>query len=93
ANDPDYYGSLRSSIDLPWRMQFDSVLRYVDSLPRPATPAYVELDLRLGWSPAKNLEVAIVGRNLLDDHHPEFRSTLSTREVSRSVFGTIRWTY
>lgn len=93
ANDADYYGSLRSVMDLPGHVQFSSVLRYVGDLPHPATPAYLALDLRLGWSPRKNLELAIVGRDLLDDHHPEFRGRLVTREVNRSVFATLKWSY
>lgn len=95
ANDPNYYGSLRSSFDLPWHLQFDAVLRYVDSLPDPATPAYTALDLRLAWSPRKNLELAVVGRNLLDPQHPEFANAdpALTHEVDRSVFATLRWNY
>ena len=68
-------------------------MRYVAELPDPATPAYTELDLRLGWSPAEKIEVAIVGRNLLDESHPEFRGRTITREVERSVFGTFKWQF
>lgn len=93
ANDPDQYFSIRSSMDLPANLQFDTVLRYVGSLPHPATPSYVALDLRLGWSPRKNLEFAIIGRNLLDPNHPEFGNTGTTAEVPRSVFGSIRWNF
>jgi iron complex outermembrane recepter protein len=93
ANDPSCSFMLHSAVDLPWRVQFDSFLRYVGDLPQPATPSYLTLDLRIAWSPIKNLEVAIVGRNLLDDAHPEFRSTLFTREVQRSVYGTFRWSF
>lgn len=95
ANDPDYYYSIRSSLDLPGHVQFDSVLRYVDRLPHPATPSYLALDLRLGWSPRKNLELGIVGRNLLDPMHPEFSNNdpTLTREIPRSVLGTIRWSF
>ncbi|HEV3410560.1 MAG TPA: TonB-dependent receptor plug domain-containing protein [Chthoniobacterales bacterium] len=94
-NDPDYFWTVRSSIDLPWDLQFDTVLRYVDDLPQPATPSYLGLDLRLAWSPNKNIQVAIVGRDLLDPHHPEFRAQppAPTREVNRSVFGTVRWSF
>ena len=74
-------------------LQFDSYLRYVDDLPFPATPAYLELDARLGWSPCQNLELAIVGRNLLDDAHPEFASSPLNREVQRSVYGILRWSF
>ena len=77
-------------------MQFDSVVRYVETLPAMNIPSYVALDLHLAWHPLKNLEIAIIGRDLLDNRHPEFNSTsiatLST-EVERSVFGKITWRY
>jgi len=93
ANDPTCSFMVHSAIDLPGNIQFDSYLRYAGDLPSPATPSYLQLDLRLGWSPAKNFEVAIVGRNLLDERHPEFRGTTLTREVGRSVYGTFRWSF
>ena len=54
---------------------------------------YLTADLRLAWSPRKNLEVAIVGRNLFDEAHPEFRTMATAREVERSVFATFKWSY
>ncbi len=94
GNDPDFFFTVRSSLDLPWHLQFDTVVRYVSDLPQPATPAYTALDLRLAWKPRPNFEVALVGRNLLDPQHPEFASaTAVTREVDRSVFATLKWTY
>lgn len=92
GNDPNCSFLLHSALDLPAHVQFDSFLRYAGDLPNPATPSYLTLDLRLGWSPRKNLEIAIVGRNLLDDAHPEFSGTI-TREVQRSVYGTLRWSF
>ena len=92
ANDPDVMFTLHSAFDLPGRVQFDAVLRYVDDLPHPETPSYLTCDLRLAWSPRKNLEVAIVGRDLFDEAHPEFAGAV-TREVRRSVFATLKWSY
>jgi iron complex outermembrane receptor protein len=51
------------------------------------------MDLRLAWSPLKDLELAIVGRNLLHDSHAEFAGATITREVPRSVYGTLRWSF
>ena len=48
------------------------------------------MDLRLGWFPTENLEMAVVGRNLLDDQHPEFvPQTGPQREVENSVYGKV----
>ena len=92
ANDPNASLIAHSAIDLPHNLQFDSYLRFVDQLPNPSTPSFLELDLRLGWMPFTNFEVALVGRNLLHDSHPEYSGT-STREVPRSVYGTFRWSF
>jgi iron complex outermembrane recepter protein len=94
ANDPGCTFLIHSAMDLPWHLQFDSFLRYVDDLPHPATPSYLTADVRLAWAPRKNMEIAIVGRNLFDPAHPEFRQTTAvTQEVERSVFATFKWAY
>jgi iron complex outermembrane recepter protein len=63
-------------------------------LPAPHIPSYLTLDLRLAWSPRKDLEIAIVGRDLLDNRHPEFAPTFvgtQRTEVERSFYGTVVW--
>lgn len=85
---------IRSLLDLPWNVQLDTTFRYVDSLYAPRIPSYVTLDVRLAWFPRKDLELAIVGRNLLDDRHPEFAPTFvgtQRTEVQRSFYGTVVW--
>ena len=87
---------IRSLLDVGWNIQFDSTLRYVDVLPLPKVPSYITLDVRLAWSPRKDLEFAVVGRNLLDDRHPEFAPTFigtQKTEVERSVYGMVVWRY
>jgi iron complex outermembrane recepter protein len=93
GNDPNCMFVVRSVFDLPHNIQFDSVLRYVGDLPNPPTPSYLTLDARLAWSPIPRLEIGLVGRNLLDDKHPEFRAGPRgvTHEVERSIFGTLKW--
>jgi iron complex outermembrane recepter protein len=87
---------IRSLINLGWNVQFDSTLRYVDVLAAPKVPSYITLDVRLAWSPRKDLEFAIVGQNLLDERHPEFAPTFigtQQTEVERSVYGTVVWRF
>ena len=94
SNDPECSFIIHSAMDLPWHLRFDAFLRYVDDLPNPPhTPSYLTGDVRLGWSPRPNCEIAIVGRNLFDNAHPEFATLASTREVERSVFGTLKWSF
>lgn len=96
--DPQNQFSFRSSMDLPQNIEFDTELRYVDQLPvnNVATagivPSYYELDVRLAWHPTKNLEISIVGQNLLHDQHPEYTFPSPTQvEIERSVYGKIAW--
>ena len=88
--------SLRSSMDLPREIEFDVWLRYVDDLPAQDLKSYITMDVRLGWSPLENLELMVVGQNLLDNHHPEFKPEIvetSNSEIERSVYGKITWKF
>ncbi len=93
---PKHQLSMRSLMSLGERWNLDGWIRYVDALPSQNVDAYTVLDLRLGWQAAKNLEMAVVGRNLLDSRHaeyiPEGIDVMST-EVPRSVYGKITWTF
>jgi iron complex outermembrane receptor protein len=98
--DPEQQFSIRSSMDLPKNISFDTTLRWVDELHNNngavvgTVPSYFELDARLAWRPVKNLELSIVGQNLLHDHHPEYGFPSPTREeISRSVYGKVSWQF
>jgi iron complex outermembrane receptor protein len=89
---PRHQLSLRSSMSLAARQQFDLWLRYADKLPsanpRIATiPAYTSLDLRYAWRPAEGVELAVVGQNLLDRRHPEFVPELLPSETLQAERG------
>jgi iron complex outermembrane receptor protein len=98
--DPENQFSLRSSLDLPYNVGFDTGLRWVDTLhnnngPTPGTvPSYFELDVRIAWHPSRQIELSVVGQNLLHDHHPEYGFPGTTREeVGRNVYAMIAWRY
>jgi iron complex outermembrane receptor protein len=96
GSSPEHQFFIRSLLDLGWNIQFDSTLRFVDSLPAAQIPSYATIDLRLAWSPRKDLEFAVVAQNLLDDRHPEFAPTFigtQQTEVERSVYGIFIWRY
>ncbi|PYJ03659.1 MAG: TonB-dependent receptor, partial [Verrucomicrobia bacterium] len=93
---PHHQFSLRSAMDLPHDLSLEGTVRYVDSLPALGIGSYLELNVRLGWRPTKNLELAIVGQNLLDSRHPEFSpSFINTQrtEVERGVYGKLSWKF
>ena len=58
--------------------------------------AYATIDVRIAWRPQPNLELSLVGLNLIEPAHQEFAATqVSTRqrEVQRSVYGKITWRF
>jgi iron complex outermembrane receptor protein len=90
---PRHRVMLRSLVDLTPDWTFDAVARYVDELPGQQVPDYVSLDLRLAWTPHDDLELAIVGQNLLEARHPEFGSPPGRAEIERGAYleATWRW--
>ena len=94
--DPRHQVSLRSSMNLSRNIDLDAQLRWVDTLAlgTASVPSYTELNMRLGWRPAKNVEISLVGQNLLHDQHVEYGSPSPTRvEIERSVFGKVQWEF
>jgi iron complex outermembrane receptor protein len=94
GNDAENLASFWSSMDLPGHTSFDAIVRYVDTLPNPSVPAYVELDLRLAWRPVPNLELSVVGQNLVHAHHREWgAASPAAAEIPRSVYGKVTWRF
>jgi iron complex outermembrane receptor protein len=85
-------------MDLPHNVEFDAGLRWVDILHNyngatsGTVPDYFELDARLAWRVSSQVELSVVGQNLLHDHHPEHGFPGPAREeIQRSVYGRITW--
>lgn len=91
GNDPDYQWNLRSSLDLPRRMEFDVDIRHVAELPNPVVPAYTAVDLRLGWQAGKTVELSILVVNLFDPRHPEFGAPATRNELERGAYARVIW--
>lgn len=87
--------NIRSHIQLPYNLELDNTLYYVDNVSGKNTPAYVRVDARLGWTPLQGLDVSLVVQNLLDDAHKEFGNPLHSdvSEVERSVFANVKWRF
>jgi len=80
---------LRSSLDLPGKLELDGDIRYVDDLPSLSVESYLELDFRLGWRLAEGVALSLVGQNLLHSHHPEHREVaipFVATEVKRGLY-------
>ena len=63
---------LISYLNLPNNLELDTALYYVDNVPQYDIPAYLRLDVGLSWHVNENIELSLVGQNLLDPSHPEF---------------------
>ncbi len=89
--------ALRWTMDLSAKTQFDFWLRRVGKLQSQdqEIPAYTELDIRLGYAVNKNLDLSLVGQNLLDSRHAEFSETsiIPVSYIPRSVYAKATWKF
>lgn len=102
---PRHQIGFRTSIALSEQWQFNTWLRYIDPIkcrssidllqvPLPIDNYYL-LDMNLSWKPRKDLEITLVGQNLLDSSQLQYIAELNTpaTETKRSVYGKITWRY
>jgi iron complex outermembrane receptor protein len=89
--DPEHYASLRSSWDIAKGHELDVMLRWVGKLPNPSVPAYTAVDLRYGWNLSRNLDLSLIGRNLLDPHHGEFGAAGNRSDYERALMLKLVW--
>ncbi len=94
GSNPEQQFQVRSYLDLPHDLEFDTTLYWVDRLPAQNVEDYLRLDLHLGWQPTPNLELGLFAQNLLDDRRRETDQFLFVAsEVPRTFFGRIRLTW
>lgn len=91
GNDPSHQFSARSSMNLGHNLELDAVVRAISHLPKPHVPGYAALDLRLGWTVLKGLEISITGFNLTNQRHPEFGSSPTWSELERGFYAKLSW--
>ncbi|MDJ0806137.1 MAG: TonB-dependent receptor [Gammaproteobacteria bacterium] len=98
---PQHQLSLRSLMDLRHDLELDTSLFYVDELSNLDISSYLSLNLRLAWHLTPEMELSFIGKNLLDDKHPEFaefsgsaaRQGLVSTQVERSFLVQAKWRY
>jgi len=86
---PQHQFQLSSSFDLPRRFTLDWYVRAISELRAGPVPAYATSDVRLAWQSSAGLEVALVGQNLHQAHHLEWRDGAAATELRRSVAVTL----
>jgi iron complex outermembrane receptor protein len=91
---PNQKYEIRSLLSLPHKLQWDTTLYHVDSLPDQDIPGYSRVDTRVGWQFGEAAEVSIVGQNLLTPRHAEFGDDAPLHTLMRrSVYGKIEWRF
>ena len=90
-----------ATFQLPHNLELTAAAYYVGEMTAidfntgAGIPDYTRVDMRLGWKPMDNLELSIVGQNLLDDVHQEFGGFAyqASSQIPRSVYGNITWRF
>ncbi len=101
GHSPEHMVKLHSLHQLAHNLELDASLNYSSKLTFSSplsgaleVPGHTRLDLRLGWRPSANVEVNLIGRNLLKDRHPEFLADdVRANQVPRSVLLQAKWKF
>jgi iron complex outermembrane receptor protein len=102
GNSPKHQMRLRSTLDLPHRLEWDSTVFYVgglkpvlNGLAMVSIASYVRLDTRLGWRLGEFTELSFAAQNLLSPRRLEFPNAeqLHATPVQRSVVGKVTWRF
>ncbi len=93
---PQHQFSLRSSMDFSEQLHWDLWVRYVDALPNRNVTDYTTLDTRVAWRPLQNLELSVVGQNLIDSGHSEYTTefvAVTNSVIERSFYVKADWEF
>ncbi len=96
GSSPTHSAQLRSRMDLPDRLSWNTSVYFVNRLPAFAIPSYTRLDTELTWRWAERSSVSIVGQNLLKNQHLEFEDATQSAQSSlmkRSVYAQFTWRF
>ncbi len=92
ANDPNYYGQVRSTLEIGDTMTFEIAIRHMEELPKPSISSYTLLDANYLWELNSQLTMSFTAQNLTDDKHTEFGRPGSVNEFGRMAWLSLTWT-
>jgi iron complex outermembrane receptor protein len=93
---PSHQAQLRSHVDLPGHWGWNASANFVGRLPAQDVPSNIRLDTNFTRQLAERFSIALVGENLLKDHHSEYLgqdSTVLPGMVKRSVYAKFIWQF
>ena len=87
-DDPHQLAFVKSHMNLTKRLQFDQLASYTDDQRGLGLHGYTRLDLAVRYRLSDEVEVSIVGQNLVKDHQLQFTGSTgeSATEVPRGVY-------
>jgi iron complex outermembrane receptor protein len=88
ASDPEEWWQVRSSHDLGRQWELDLMVRGVGRIANRSVPSYTATDARIGWRPARGVQLSLAVRNLFDSRHVEWGPT--SAELRRTAFAAVR---
>lgn len=94
--DPEHKAFLNSRLDFADNWAWDVYAYYVDRLVAHKVPSYIRLDTRIGWKLDSNLEIELIGQNLLDNAHDEYTFPILPLESTRAettFIGQVNYRY
>ena len=96
GSSPVHSAQFRSSFRLHKGLTWDAAAYFVDRLMDPAVPSYTRPDSQFAWQWSENFSLALVGQNLLRDHHLEFidqTGSVEATQIKRSAYLKLTWTF
>lgn len=91
---PQNQVQISSFLNLGKSWELDAFLYYAGALTDLNVPQYIRVDTRLGWKVTDDVELSLLGQNLLDAGHLEFGSNgyvIDVTRVPRSFSIGITW--
>ena len=92
--DPGYEVMLRSSMDLPHRIELDTSVRFVGALTNAPIKQYAEATFRIGWHVTDRIDISLAGANMFSARHAETVTPGSAVQYpQRNVLLGLRWKF
>jgi iron complex outermembrane receptor protein len=100
GSSPEHMLKLHSLYKLTHNLELDAALHFNDRLSFTTQAGtlpverFTRFDLRLGWQPSRDVEVNLIGRNLLDKRRAEYiAEDLTANQVPRSLLLQAKWKF
>ena len=96
GSSPEHQAQLRSHIELRRNLTWDASGYFAGPLPAQFLPSYTRVDTQLRWKLAEELDLSVVGQNLLKNLHTAFSDYLqivNSSQIKRSIYLKLTWRF